>query len=168
MGKKKSVDLVPQPFSLKDHLDIPAEAARFEVPEARVVEVAEEVQTEEPPVFISLKIRESELKDKFRDLYNIEIQKREMCAVGGCGVKLESLEQAIAHLRWHHMNQDLDPKLSRATMLDVEAQVYSVVEAEARGILEPRERKALIRKLEMRRNLIQAHLDEAPSEDADE
>lgn len=158
MGRKVK-DLMPAPFSLEDHLDVEEEAKKFGLPAETAREIAKGVQKEEPQVLVSLKLRESELREKFRDLYNLEVSRRQECQLDGCAQRLTTIEQAIAHIRWHLMNQNYDGKLARATILDVESQLFPQVEKELQAVLGPSERKELLKRLEERRELLEAELD---------
>lgn len=163
-NKGKAKDLIPSPFSLKDHLDIPAEAERFQLPEKVVEKEAEDVQNSIAPTLISLHMRVSELRDKLRDIYNIEVGKRNECAI--CTEPLGSIEEGMAHMRWHHINQAEDGKLSRATILDVENQLFPKVDAELTGVLERKDREELMEALQARRRLINAQLDEVANKNS--
>lgn len=160
MGKRKSVkksvkqtveEALPKPFSLKDHLNIEDESEKFQVPKARVMEIAEEVQSEGPPVLISLTKRESQLRDRFESLYNEELQKRRTCQY--CGDELVSIEQAITHIRLHLLMQNLDLRIARAVANDIEDQLFPQIEKQITAALTGEERSKLVARIKERRLL---------------
>lgn len=169
---RKVSQLIPKKFSLKDHLNVPDEAERFQLPAERVAELADEVEREGPNILISLRLREHELREKFREIYNFEVANRRECqftwADGSrCGTRFASIEHAIAHIRWHLINQNEDLKTSRAAMNDVEAQLYTTIEKELQAALPAGERREIVKKLNARRAMLVASLREH-QQDADD
>ena len=165
MAKRKTArkiveENLPKPFSLKDHLDIPEESEKFQVVEARVMEIAEEVENEGGPVMLSLTKRESQLRQRFEFLYNQELAKRRTCQ--HCGDNFTSIDQAIVHIRIHLLMQNSDLRIARAVANDIEDQLFPQIEERITHALVGEERSRLvarIRETRMREGLLSDGLD---------
>lgn len=154
--KKKSVkqtveEVLPKPFSLKDHFDVGEESEKFQVPKARVMEIADEVEKASEPVLISLTQRESQLRDRFYAIYNEELSKRRTCQF--CGDELTSIEQAITHIRLHLLMQNQNLRIARAVANDIEDQLFPQIEKQITAALVGEERAKLVAKIKKRRLL---------------
>jgi hypothetical protein len=153
MGRRKKTalkveELLPQKFSIDSHLDIAEEAENFEVPEVRARKIAKDVESKAPALLVTLKQNESELRDRFEAAYLEEILRRQECGWDDCQHRHTTLIGAIAHLRWHMVNQDFDVKTARAVLLDIEHQQYPLIEKTLEAALGPEERARVLERIE--------------------
>jgi hypothetical protein len=150
--KKARVEVVlPKPFSLEEHLDIPSEAQKFELSEDRTLANAKLVQSEQPQVTMTETVRNDDQLERFRDIYSKELAKRNICewvdeAGKPCLQSFTSVEQAIAHLRFHWMMQNYDIKTARAAAQDIEDRLFPVGERSTTIHLSIEERQEIVKR----------------------
>lgn len=159
----KAVEVItPKPFSLEDHLDISAEAQKFELSEERTVENARLVQSENPQsVTLTETVRSDEQLARFRRIYADEIAKQNICSwvdeTGSpCLASFTSTEQAIAHMRLHWMFQNFDIKTARAAAHDIEDRLFPTTERSTTFHLTVEERKEIHRTMLARRQELES------------
>jgi hypothetical protein len=148
--RKNEKKLLPASIDLKNEVDLKAEAAAFELPLDRTREIADEVSESSAPVLeISITRRESELRERFEQLYDAEVAKRQECPFvfangSACSHTFTEFDEALVHIRMHFIFDSGDNRLAESTLKHIEERVYPVEQHSMSAILPPDERKRLL------------------------
>jgi hypothetical protein len=142
--------LFPASVDLKREVDLEAEAAAFALPLNRVAEIADDVSEASGPVLeISVSRRESELRERFEELYDVEVAKRQVCPFvrtdgSTCEHTFTAFDDAMAHIRMHFVFDSGDGRLAESVLKHIEERIYPVEEYGLKAALGPEERKRLM------------------------
>jgi len=156
MGRKKVDSTIePKPFKLVDKpgMDevVKREARKFDVTEERALAIAGEVDVEREAVAtITTDRKEGELREVFEQIYDDEVARRKVCPFESCGQRLETIKEAIAHVRMHLLFE-ADKKTQRGVANDIARQLFPQVEEEWRAVMPADERKRLLVELKRRK-----------------
>jgi len=145
-----TVKAPPRKLNLKRYVDFKEEARRFELPAARVAEIADEIVEAKPPLLeVTITKSESELRERLEEIYNIEAEKFSECPFNGCMESFSEIHQLIAHQRLHLAMSSPDFRVRVGVLRDIERTLVPKIDTSVteRGALPPEERRRLLKLL---------------------